>query len=223
MPLPERRLALFALAMAGSASFTAGQAALAAPVAGDRATILSVGDGDTLQVRAAGRRITIRLACIDAPETAQRPWGQQARAYLTRRLPRGQEVTIVPHSTDRYGRTVAEVISDINIGLVMVEDGQAFASRDHLKGCDARGYLDAEFRASRHRYGVWQAEGGITRPWDFRRGRRAAGISDRTIPDDNRHRCRDLGSKGSAQGLLDQRHPDLRSHGNAEACQSLRR
>lgn len=37
---------------------------------------LSVGDGDTLRVQAGGRAITIRLACIDAPETAQSPWGQ---------------------------------------------------------------------------------------------------------------------------------------------------
>ena len=36
------------------------------------------------------------------------------------RLPRGREVSIQPHTTDRYGRTVAEVISDINIGQAMV-------------------------------------------------------------------------------------------------------
>jgi endonuclease YncB( thermonuclease family) len=30
-----------------------------------------VGDGDTLRVRNGQQRITIRLACIDAPETAR--------------------------------------------------------------------------------------------------------------------------------------------------------
>jgi hypothetical protein len=56
----------------------------------------------------------------------------------------------------------------------MVEDGQAFAHRKYLAQCDVREYLEAEFRASRHRYGVWQVLGGITRPWDFRRGRTSA-------------------------------------------------
>ncbi len=38
-------------------------------------------------------------------------------------------MSILPHTTDRYGRTVAEVISEININLVMVEDGQAYPLR----------------------------------------------------------------------------------------------
>ena len=36
--------------------------------------VLSIGDGDTIRVRQGGRAITVRLACIDAPETAQSPW-----------------------------------------------------------------------------------------------------------------------------------------------------
>jgi endonuclease YncB( thermonuclease family) len=68
---------------------------------------------------------------------------------------------------------VAEVIGEINLGLALVEDAQAFAYRRYLGGCDARAYLDAEFRASRHRFGVWQVPGGIPRPWDVRRQRRS--------------------------------------------------
>ncbi|MFM8604078.1 MAG: thermonuclease family protein [Cyanobium sp.] len=131
--------------------------------------MLSVGDGDTIRVRRDGRTTTVRIACIDAPELAQRPDGEQARAYLRQRLPLGREVTLDVKTVDRYGRGVAEVISELNIGLVMVEDGQAFAFRRYLSACDAEEYLQAEQRASRHRYGVWQQEGGITRPWDFRR------------------------------------------------------
>jgi endonuclease YncB( thermonuclease family) len=134
-----------------------------------QATVLSIGDGDTLRVRQAGRTATVRLACIDAPELAQAPYGQQARRYLQQRLRIGAPVTLEIQTTDRYGRLVAEVIGEINIGLALVEDGQAFAYRHYLRSCDASDYLDAEHRASRHRFGVWQVPGGITRPWNFRR------------------------------------------------------
>jgi endonuclease YncB( thermonuclease family) len=137
------------------------------------AVVLSIGDGDTIRVRQDGRTVTVRLACIDAPELAQSPYGAQARAYLLQRLPLGAAVTLDVHTNDRYGRLVAEVIGEINLGLALVEDGQAFAYRRYLGGCDARAYLDAEFRASRHRFGVWQVPGGIPRPWDVRRQRRS--------------------------------------------------
>ena len=184
--------------------------------------VLSIGDGDTIRVRQGGRAITVRLACIDAPETAQSPCGQHARRYLQQRLSIGREVTLEVKTTDRYGRTVAEVISDININLVMVEDGQAFAYRRYLSGCNAKEYLDAEYRASRHRYGVWQVEGGITRPWDFRRGRSAAVIPDGTTPGGRRYRCKEISSYARAQELLRQGHTYLDGNGDGQACESLK-
>ncbi|MEB3165062.1 MAG: thermonuclease family protein [Cyanobacteriota bacterium] len=227
MVLRKRSLALVTLAMASAVASAGalgpGQPARAAPAAGYRTTVLSVGDGDTLRVQAGGRAITIRLACIDAPEIGQSPWGEQSRGVLRQRLPRGRQVSIRPHTTDRYGRTVAEVISDININLVMVEDGQAFAYRRHLSGCDAREYLDAEFRASRHRYGVWRPQGGITRPWEFRRGGSARVIPDGTTPGGRRYRCREIGSHARAQELLRHGHSYLDGNGDGEACESLRR
>lgn len=190
-----------------------------------KAEVLSIGDGDTIRVRQGGRAITVRLACIDAPETAQSPYGRQARSHLQQRLPIGREVILDVKTTDRYGRTVAEVIeviSDININLAMVEDGQAFAYRQYLGGCDAKEYLDAEFRASRHRYGVWQVEGGITRPWDFRKGRSAAVIPDGTTPGGRRYSCKEIGSFARAQELLRQGHTYLDGNGDGQACEALR-
>jgi endonuclease YncB( thermonuclease family) len=136
-----------------------------------QAIVLSIGDGDTIRVLQAGRTLTVRLACIDAPEGAQGPYGQQARRYLQQRLPRNREISLDVKTIDRYDRTVAEVFSGVNINLAMVEDGQAFAYRRHLGSCNERAYREAEQRASRRRFGVWQVPGGITRPWDFRRGR----------------------------------------------------
>ena len=195
---------------------------LAASSQGLSATVLSIGDGDTIRVRQGGRAITVRLACIDAPETAQSPWGQQARSYLQQRLPIGREVSLEVKSTDRYRRLVAEVISDSNINLAMVEDGQAFAYRAYLGGCDGKEYLDAEFRASRRRTGVWQVEGGITRPWDFRRGPSATVIPDGTTPGGRRYRCSAIGSYARAQELLRQGHSYLDGNGDGQACEALR-
>ena len=187
-----------------------------------KATVLSIGDGDTIRVRQGGRVVTVRLACVDAPETAQSPWGQQARRSLQQRLPIGREVTLDVKTTDRYGRTVAEVIAAINVNLALVEDGQAFAYRQYLGGCNAKEYLDAECRASRRRLGIWQVPGGITRPWDFRHGRRSVAVPDGTTPGGRRYRCSEIGSYDRAQNLLRQGHAYLDRDGDGEACESLR-
>ena len=185
-------------------------------------TVLSIGDGDTIRVRQEGRAITVRLACIDAPEMAQAPYGQQARQSLQQRLPIGKEVSLNVKTIDRYSRTVAEVISEININLALVEDGLAFAYRQYLSGCDAKAYLEAEERASRAHLGVWQVKGGITRPWDFRRTRRSAVIPDGTTPGGRRYRCSEISSYARAQELLRQGHTYLDGNSDGEACEALR-
>jgi len=189
---------------------------------GMTATVISIGDGDTLRVRQAGKALTVRLACIDAPENSQTPYGLKSRQYLQQRLPIGREVSLNIKTTDRYGRSVAEVFSGVNINMALLEYGQAFAYRQYLGGCDAKAYLGAEDRASRARLGVWQVKGGITRPWDFRRGRRAAVIPDGTTPGGRRYRCSEISSYARAQELLRQGHSYLDGNGDGEACESLR-
>jgi endonuclease YncB( thermonuclease family) len=215
-PAMARKFLLGVVALAAMAWLAGGLAQ------GVKATVLSIGDGDTIRVRQAGKALTVRLACIDAPETAQSPYGQQARTYLQQRLPIGREVSLNLKTTDRYGRSVAEVFSGVNINLALVEDGQAFAYRQYLSGCDAKAYLEAEERASRARLGVWQVPGGITRPWDFRRGRRAAVIPDGTTPGGRRYRCSEISSYAKAQELLRQGHSYLDGDSNGKACEALR-
>jgi endonuclease YncB( thermonuclease family) len=69
----------------------------------------------------------VRLACIDATGFAQGTYGPQAIRYLQTRLPICMPVTLDVETTDHCGRTVAEMIGRINLGLALVEDGQAFA------------------------------------------------------------------------------------------------
>jgi len=89
---------------------------LAGPAAA--ATVISVGDGDTLRVEDGGRKVTIRLACIDPRAAAGRLHGHTEG-----------------EARDRYGRTVAEVFtqSGTNAGLDLVQQGHTFAYRQYLK------------------------------------------------------------------------------------------
>lgn len=73
------------------------------------ATVVSIGDGDTLRIRQSGEVTTVRLACIDSPETSQSPWGQQSTSRLKQLLPPDTPVQARTISRDRYGRTVAEL------------------------------------------------------------------------------------------------------------------
>ncbi|QNJ32761.1 putative nuclease [Synechococcus sp. PROS-9-1] len=185
------------------------------------ATIVSVGDGDTVRVSEGSRRITIRLACIDSPETSQRPWGARSKTLLKQLTPVGSEVTLQVQTTDRFGRTVAELLnSQGNVNQQMVGAGQAFAYRKYLRECDAQKYLQLEEEAKRQGIGVWSVgPAGITRPWDYRRERRSSSTSTNKP---RKYRCKEIGSWSRAQQLLSQGHSYLDGDGDGEACESLK-
>ena len=185
------------------------------------ATVVSVGDGDTIRVSEGSRRFTVRLACIDAPESSQRPWGARSTALLKQLTPVGTEVTLRVQTTDRYGRTVAELLNRRgNVNQLMVGAGQAFAYRRYLRQCDAQRYLQLEAEAKRQGNGVWSAgSSGITRPWDYRRGRRNSASSSGSSP---KYSCKDIGSWRQAQQLLAKGPLSLDGDRDGEACESLR-
>ena len=112
-------LSLVAMTVAVMAPFA--QASMAA-------TVLSIGDGDSISVLERGQKLKVRLACIDAPETAQAPFGVASRNQLKALLPLGSTMSLRIQAVDRYGRTVAEVIGKGTINLAMVQSGQAFLS-----------------------------------------------------------------------------------------------
>jgi endonuclease YncB( thermonuclease family) len=195
--------------------------ALCITTSANAATVVSVGDGDTIRASEGSRRLTIRLACIDAPETSQRPWGPRSTAFLKQLTPVGSEVTLRVQTTDRYGRTVAELLNRRgNVNELMVEAGQAFAYRRYLSQCDSQRYLQLENEAQRQGTGVWSIGPlGITRPWDYRRGRRSSSSSSGSS---RKYRCKDIGSWRQAQQLLAEGHRYLDGDGDGEACELLR-
>ena len=135
-------------------------------------TLLSVGDGDTIRIKdRTGAKVTIRLACIDAPETGQGKSGKWSTKTLKEMIT-GKSISLKPQVKDRYGRTVAEIyVGSTNVNLQMVRIGAAFTYRQYLKQCDRDAYLNAESMAMREKQGVWGPY-QTQLPWEYRRSRR---------------------------------------------------
>ena len=137
-------------------------------------TVLSVGDGDSITVIGNGKKVKVRLACIDAPELAQRPYGQQAKRALQQMLPIGTAVRLQIKDVDRYGRTVAEVFtpsSPAPVNLRLVSQGMAYIYRQYFN-CDPYTYGEAETGAALSKRGFWSVP-ELQRPWDYRKCKRA--------------------------------------------------
>jgi len=187
-----------------------------------RATVLSIGDGDTLRVREGSRTLNVRLACIDAPESSQAPHGASARTQLQTLAPVGSAVELRVKATDRYGRSVAELSrggQDLNQALVA--SGAAFVYWQYIQGCDRQTYSRLETEARLKGLGVWSVKGGVLRPWDYRSGQRKPASSS-SAPSGRRYTCKQIGSYAQAQVLLRQGHSYLDGDGDGEACESLR-
>ena len=153
------------------------------------ATVASVGDGDTIRIRDGSEKLTVRLACIDAPEISQDPYGKRSRDFLKKMLPLGTEVTLRTQTIDRYGRSVAEVFTKKkgNINESIIEQGHGFVYRHYLSKCNGSRYLSLERQAQKHGLGVWSTSStGIQRPWDYRRRKRSVSSSFK-----RKYRCKE--------------------------------
>ena len=194
---------------------------------GFAADVLSIGDGDTIMVREQGTKVKVRLACVDAPETSQRPYGRQSRDALTVLIPIGSSVSLKVKAKDRYGRTVAEVYKgNRNLNQALVRQGQAFVYWQYISGCDRQRYGKLERDASFQGLGVWSVAGGIQRPWEYRRsrtpGRGGSSGSHSKSQRQRKWRCSEVRSWQRAQDLLNQGHTYLDGDTDGEACESLR-
>jgi micrococcal nuclease len=206
------------------------------------ATVVSVGDGDTIRVMQQDRPITIRLACIDAPETSQ-AWGQAATQRLQQLLPPGKQVQIRQIERDHYGRTVAEVfVGNSSVNLQMVSEGVAVTYRKYLHNCAATKdrYLQAEAIALQQHLGLW-SQANPQMPWNYRQAQRSGSPSS-TATTNTRVRpnaqlsnpssgkqdydCKDFRTQREAQAVLDANPSDpykLDRDKDGKACESLPR
>ena len=130
--------------------------------------VIGISDGDTFTLLTSDRQqVKIRLAEIDAPESAQ-PYGKRSKQALSR-LIFGKEVRVVVQTTDRYGRTVGRpYVRGLDVCEEMIRSGSAWVYRQYVVDL---GLFDIESEARAARRGLWALpEAEQVAPWDWRRG-----------------------------------------------------
>lgn len=137
--------------------------------------VVGISDGDTLSARCTTQdaahpyqQVKVRLAGIDAPEKNQ-PFGQRSKEALSD-LCFQVAAKITPKSTDRYGRTVADVeCSGKDAGQEQVKAGMVWVYDKYANGYANLYPLQKSAQASKR--GLW-ADAAPTPPWQWRMSKR---------------------------------------------------
>ena len=137
-----------------------------------RGEVVAVKDGDTLTMKAGNnRRMTIRLADIDAPEKRQ-PYGMEAKQSLVE-LAQGQSIIVNKQAKDKYGRTVGTIYrfdDALNLNRELTKRGDAWAYRSYLQDASL---IALEQAAEAQRIGLWSLPPeDRTPPWEWRKEQR---------------------------------------------------
>lgn len=128
--------------------------------------VISIKDGDTIEMLVDNKPVKIRLRGIDCPEKKQ-PFGNNARQF-TSDLCFGKIVKAEQLSKDRYKRIVAKIIlpSGNLLNLQLLKAGLAW----HYTKYDRSGdFASAEKEAKSQRRGIWSMKDPIA-PWSWRKG-----------------------------------------------------
>ena len=130
------------------------------------ALVISVKDGDTIEVLSDGRPTRIRLHGIDCPEKRQ-AYGYRAK-IATAVMTFGQAVTIHPYDTDKYGRLVAEVrlADETNVNHRLVKDGWCWWYRKYAPDDTVLKTLETHARHTKR--GLWVDPNPVP-PWVYRK------------------------------------------------------
>ena len=131
--------------------------------------VVSVRDGDTLEVVHNNRAEPIRLRGIDCPEKGQ-AFGQKATEVASA-LVFGKDVRLETYGRDGYKRTLADVFlpDGTNVNRELVKAGWCWWYREYAPA-DHTLYL-LEFKARHARLGFWSDEHPMP-PWVFRKLKR---------------------------------------------------
>jgi len=132
--------------------------------------VVSVLDGDTIEVLHNTRAERIRLNGIDCPEKGQ-AYGKRAKQAASE-LIFGKEVTLQIYGKDKYRRTIADVLlpDGTNVNHTLVKEGWCWWYRKYAPGDVMLEELESRARASG--IGLW-ADSHPVPPWEWRKRRRS--------------------------------------------------
>jgi micrococcal nuclease len=136
------------------------------------AIVTRVYDGDTLTADAEGKKISIRLFGIDAPESGQD--GNVAATRFLKRLVLEHPVDIKVIETDRLNQNFAVVIregKESSVNAAMVANGYAWVNPDQCKTNECPNWKKIESQARTLKLGIW-SEYNLVPPWEFRKQQR---------------------------------------------------
>lgn len=134
-----------------------------------KGVVVAVVDGDTLTMRAYNnRRMTIRLANIDAPEK-QQPYGNEAKQSLADMV-EGRPIIVDKKTRDRYQRTVGKVYRASDALNVNREQTRLGSSWAYLAYLDDPIMPLLEDAAKASKMGLWGLAGEAPLPpWQWRK------------------------------------------------------
>jgi endonuclease YncB( thermonuclease family) len=115
--------------------------------------VVSVLDGDTIEVLNGHHAERIRLSGIDCPEKGQ-AYGQRAKQAASA-LAFGKQVTLQTHGYDKYKRTLGDVIlpDGMNLNQELVKQGWCWWYRKYAPGDTVLEGLEKEAREAKK--GLW--------------------------------------------------------------------
>ena len=143
--------------------------------------VVGVSDGDTITVLVGKTQVKIRLNGIDCPEGGQ-AFGAAAKKF-TGDVVFGKAVKVKTFGTDRYGRTIGEVLlpDGTNLNQELVAAGLAWWFQKYAPNDKVLQSLEKKARSEKK--GLWADPKAIA-PWEFRRPQnraRQAGEDNLTV------------------------------------------
>lgn len=137
--------------------------------AGFTGQVISVLDGDTIEVLHNKRAERIRLNGIDCPEKGQ-AYGNKAKNAVADQV-FGKEVTLQTYGLDKYGRTIADVFlpNGTNVNQQLVKGGWCWWYRKYAPGDFLLEKLEKDARDSKK--GLWVDSAPVP-PWVYRKAKR---------------------------------------------------